>query len=106
MALAILGAYHTSWRALLAGEPACEQPQPDLSATLNVLGELDEALLIWPDYPGLDRSHCLHRLGRRAEAAVACLMEYRRQPDMPLCREWAREIGCIDEDGRVNLAAL
>lgn len=69
----------------------------------DMLRDLTEARLVFQDYPGLQlaRAVCLARLARKAEAIVACLHEYRRRPEMPGCRDLARQLGCLTPDEQI-----
>lgn len=69
----------------------------------DMLRDLNEARLVFQDYPGLQmaRAACLGRLGRKAEAIIACLQEYKRRPDLPGCRDLARKLGCLTPDEQI-----
>ncbi len=101
--LALRGKMHLAWgqERDLADDSAAHG-RANVLEVHQALVDFEEAKLLYADYPGLDlaRAVCLASLGRKAEAAVACLAEHKRRPELPGVRKLAEMLGCLDEDGQ------
>lgn len=104
--LAMQGDFGRRWdEAESAGPPKTLPTAVRTMQAAAMLRDLNEALIMYSDYPGLHmaRAACLAALGRRTEAAATCLLEYLKRPDLPGLRDLCRTLGCLDAQGNVTL---